>query len=341
MSNAPLIAARDADWLPHRYDPEYDAVHFRYLPRSRHDEVTFLTDDHLGPGDPVIIRRDEAMASTAAPAPIHFIFHSAYCCSTMLARALDVPGHAMGLKEPVILNDLVGWRHRGADGRKVAMVLDHSLRLLARPFGPGEAVVVKPSNIVNPLIPALLTMRPEAKALLLFAPLDEYLASIARKGMWGRLWVRDLLAKYIPEGIIDLGLAGEDYLRLTDLQAAAVGWLAQHALFARVAAQFGERRIATLDSSRLTAAPRPIFGSVAAHFGLSLSDADITRIVAGPAFTSDSKTRTRFDEGQRAASYRDGRALHAEEVDMVGEWALTLARNAGVAMTLSFAIGET
>ncbi len=339
MSNAPLIVARDPAWLAHRYDPQHDAFHFRHVPRARHDEAPFLTDEHLGVGEPVIVRREEALASAPEPAPIHFIFHSAYCCSTMLARAMDLPGHAMGLKEPVVLNDLVGWRHRGGEGRRVAMVLDHSLRLLARPFGKGESIVVKPSNVVNPLIPAMLAMRPKARALLLFAPLDEYLASIARKGMWGRLWVRDLLTKFIPEGIIDLGLSGEDYLRLTDIQAAAVGWLAQHALFARIAAQFGPDRIATLDSSRLTADPPRVFGDAARHFDLRLPEKAVARVVAGPAFTSDSKSGRRFEEGQRAASYRDGRALHAEEVGMVGEWASKLAENAGIAMTLPFALG--
>jgi hypothetical protein len=339
--SAPLPAPpADPAWLPHRYDPQYDAVHFRHVPRARHDILTFLTDDHLGPGEAVVIRREEALAAMPAPAPIHFIFHSAYCCSTMLARAMDLPGHAMGLKEPVILNDLVGWRHRGAEGRQVAMVLDHSLRLLARPYAPGECVIVKPSNLVNPMIPALLAMRPQARALLLFAPLDEFLASIARKGMWGRLWVRDLLAKFLPEGIIDLGLAGDDYLRLTDLQAAAVGWLAQHALFAKVAAQFGAERIATLDSRRLTADPQPVFAAVAAHFGLGLSPQELQAVVNGPAFTSDSKTRAQFGREERATNYQDGRALHADEIDMVGAWAKTLADNAGIAMTLPFAIGE-
>jgi hypothetical protein len=339
MSNAPLIPAASADWLPHRYDPQYDAVHFRYLPRARHDEVTFLIDEHLGPGEAVVIRREDALAAAPQPAPMHFIFHSAYCCSTMLTRALDMPGHAMGLKEPVILNDLVGWRHRGAEGRRVAMVLDHSLRLLARPFGADEVVIVKPSNLVNPMIPALLSMRAEARALLLFAPLDEFLASIARKGMWGRLWVRDLLAKLLLEGVVDLGLAGDDYLRLTDLQAAAVGWLAQQALFAKVAAQFGATRIATLDSSQLTAEPERIFAAVAAHFGIRLSPAEVRAVVDGPAFTSDSKSRGQFDGNQRIANYQDGRKLHADELGMVGEWTQTLAASAGVAMTLPFAIG--
>ena len=215
----------EAEWLAHRYDPQYDAFHFRFVPRARHAEIPFLTDDHLGPVEPLAVRREEAVALASPPAPIHFIFHSAYCCSTLLAAAFDIPGVAMGLKEPVLFNDLIGWRLRGATGPQVARVLDEGLRLLARPFGAGEAVVVKPSNIINPLIPAILSMRPQSRALLLYAPLDDYLASIARKGMWGRLWVRDGFEKLAREGMIaPLGIMPDQYMGLTDIQVAAAGW---------------------------------------------------------------------------------------------------------------------
>ena len=55
----------------------------------------------------------DVVRAAARPATMHFIFHSAFCCSTVLARAFDIPGIAMGLKEPPIYNDIVGWRHRG------------------------------------------------------------------------------------------------------------------------------------------------------------------------------------------------------------------------------------
>ena len=53
----------------------------------------------------------------------------------MLARAFDLPGAAMGYKEPQILNDAVGLRLREGDPRQVAAALDAALWLLARPLG--------------------------------------------------------------------------------------------------------------------------------------------------------------------------------------------------------------
>jgi hypothetical protein len=325
----------DAQWLAHRYDPGHDAFHMRYVPRARHATVPFLTDQHLGETDaPLVLRRNEAVAQAPVPGPIHFIFHSAYCCSTLLAATFDHPGVAMGLKEPVLLNDLMGWRHRGAKGPELARVLDEGLRLLARPFGPHEAVVVKPSNLVNPLIPAIMAMRPQARALLLHAPLDTYLASIARKGMAGRLWARDLFVKLLPEGILaPLGIAPDDCLGLTDIQVAAVGWLAQQRQFQELAVRLGDR-VATLDSERLIARPADAMAALARLFGVALDEEAIALIVDGPIFARDAKTGAGFARGQRAQDAQRGMVLHGEEVEKVAHWARVLADNAGIAMTL-------
>lgn len=325
----------DAQWLAHRYDPGHDAFHMLPVARMRHAQVPFLTDTHLfDAGAPMVVRRSDAMAMATPPAPIHFLFHSAYCCSTLLAAAFDMPGVAMGLKEPVLLNDIVGWRHRGGQGSDVARVLDESLRLLARPFAAGEAVVVKPSNLINPLIPAIMGLRPDARALLLHAPLDAYLASIARKGLAGRLWVRDLFTKLMNEGMLGrLGIAPDDYLGLTDIQVAAAGWLAQHQQFGLLCERLGPR-VASLDSETLVARPGNVLTALAPMFGLVLDDDRIDAIVRGPIFARDAKTGDAFGDGQRTREARRGLEQYADEVEKVSHWARVVADNAEIALTL-------
>lgn len=325
---SPAAIARDPAWFPHRYDPGHDAVHFRHVPRDVHRAVTFVTDEYLPPGQPAVIRMADAMAAMPATAPLHFILHSAFCCSTVLARAFDLPGTAMGLKEPVFLNDLVGWQHRGGTAKMIAPVLDAGLTLLARPFAPGEAVVVKPSNLCNGLAPAMLTMRPQARALLLYAPLKVYLGSIAKKGMTGRLWVRELLVKQLREGLHQLGFKGEDYLGQTDIQVAAMTWLAQHALFAHLVRQFGDR-VRTLDSDRLMAEPVAAMRALSAFYAIPL---DAEAVVAGPAFTTHSKSRDSFGSAARAAENAAAAAAHAEEIEKVAVWTEAVAKAAGVPM---------
>ena len=326
----------DAAWLAHRYDPGNDAVHLVPVPRDLHRSAAFLTDDCFPAGlEPLVVRRADAVAAAPPPAPLHFIFHSAYCCSTLLARAFDRPGWAMGLKEPVILNDIVGWRRRGGQGPDQASVLDDVLTLLARPFQAGEAVVVKPSNIVNALGPAMLALRPGARALLLHAPLRAYLASIAKKGLDGRLWVRTLLLGLLDDGLVDLGFSNRDHLGHSDLQAAAVGWLAQQALFEAMAQRFGPERVRTLDSETLLQSPGPVMARLAALFGLPLDADALIEIVQGPAFTRHSKLETAFAADDRAREHRAASDLHADEIDKVARWAEAVAQAAGVPMRSS------
>lgn len=322
------------DWHAHRYDPVQDAFQFRLIPRGLHRSATFLTDDYLPTGSSqVAIRREDAIAAAAAPAPLHFIFHSAFCCSTLLVRAFDRPGVAMGLKEPMVFNDLSGWRHRGAKPADIARVLDSALTLIGRPFTAGEAVIVKPSNIVNPMIAVSLAMRPTSRALFLEAPLGTYLSSIAKKEMTGRLWVRDLLVKLLRDGLIDLGFETQDFLGQTDLQVAAVGWLAQHALFARITTQFPDRT-RTLDSETLLSRPMDCLSALAELYRLPLDQAAIAEIVAGPAFTEHSKHGTAFGNDARAAEYRKAANAHSDEIEKVIVWAAAVANNAGLSMDL-------
>ena len=323
--------ARDPLWLADRYDPGHDSIHFRYVDRDQHRAATFLTDEYLGTEpSPIVIRREDVCAAAPKQGPIHFIFHSAFCCSTLLARTFDLPGVSMGLREPTILNDIVGWRHRGGDPQKIGPVLDDTLAVLSRPYGSGEAIIVKPSNVCNGIAEAMIAGRPQARAILLYAPLPIFLASVSKKGMWGRLWVRDLMIKQLKDGLIDLGFEDDDYLGLTDLQVAAVGWLAQQDLFARIYNRFGSERILRLDSETLLDQPCHNVSAIANLFGLNLSKIQIDEIIHGSAFSTNSKTGLVFNREERDAEYNVAAQIHSEEIEKVTIWAKAVAVNAGL-----------
>lgn len=337
MAANPDLAAVAADsiWLPNRYDESQDLIHFVRLTREEHRAVTFITDEYIRPDAPrLVLNRSDVMAAAGPPAPLHFIFHSAYCCSTVLARAVDIEDVSMGLKEPLILNDLVGWRRRGADPRQVGAMADAILTLLARPFAPGEAVVVKPSNVLNGLAPAVLALRPRSNAILLHAPLADFLGSVAKKGLWGRRWVRELFIGQLRDGIVDLGLDEHQYLDLTDLQIAAASWLAQHRLFSLLVEKFGPKRVRVLDSTILTARPEAVMAGLSGLFGLGLDEAGIEKAVAGPAFTTHSKSMAGFGAADRLAEQRDAASIHADEIGKVSIWAQAVADSAGVSMRI-------
>lgn len=320
------------EWLTHRYDEDADCFQLRQLDRSQHDSAAFITDEYLGVEEsPRVISRKDAIAGVSKTNTLHFILHSAFCASTMLARGFNLPGSSMGLKEPVLLNDIVGWRRRGAAPAAVAERLDHSLHMLARPFKGDKAVVVKPSNVFNALAPLALTMRPASKAILLYAPLPVFLVSVARKGLWCRLWCRELLEGLITDGIVNMGFEPRDYFRQSDLQIAAVGWLTQQQLFADMIDRFGPERIATLDSETLTLNPEPTLAAALRHFAMDVSP---VQIAGHPAFATHSKFGGDFDVRNRATEHQAAAEAYGDEIEKVLVWAKAVADAAGIPLSL-------
>lgn len=331
----------DATYLAHRYDEMADAFRFLPVPRDIHRQCTFITDEHLPDIENYSLhRRSDVQAHDPETAPVHFIFHSAYCCSTMLARAFDIESISMGLKEPVILNDMIGWRRRGADPAKWKQVLDQSLNLLGRPFSDDKAVIIKPSNICTPLAIPMLMSRPEAKALLLYAPIESFLRSIAKKEMWGRIWVRDVLIGTRQDGYLIDGFTGEDLLKLTDLQVAAIGWLSQHAAFAKIIDAIGKDRVRTLDSDTLLARSSETIAALSELFDLDFDDDRLQQILNGPAFTSHSKLEQNepdkiFDAEARQLEQDNIAKLHGNEITMVATWTKAVADSQNIKFSLS------
>ena len=331
----------DADYLPHRYDEVADGFRFVHVPRDVHRNCTFITDEHLPDVERYeLISRADVAQVPLKTVPVHFIFHSAYCCSTMMARAFDIPGVSMGLKEPVILNDMIGWRRRGADKQRLATVLDKSLDLLARPMGDDRAVIIKPSNICTPLAIPALKLRPESKALLLYAPLESYLQSIVKKEMWGRIWVRDVLIGTLKDGYAIGGFSTEQLLQLTDLQVAAIGWLSQHAAFAKIIETIGSDRVQTLDSDSFLGNQKSTISALDQFFHLRMDDKEIEKTLEGPAFTSHSKLDQAkrgevFDATIRQQEQDQMAALHGSEIDMVTQWTKAVADNQGMKLELN------
>lgn len=333
VSKAHFLA--DPGWLAHRFDGGGSRIRFLHVDRATRARVPFLTDEHLPNGEARWLGSAEAVAGTSAPAPLGFVLHSAFCCSTLVANALEIEGLATALKEPVILNDIVGWRARGADARRVGAALDDVLKLLGRPFMAGEAVVIKPSNVTAPLWRTMLAQRQKAGALLLHAQLRTYLASVASKGMWGRLWVRELQWKLMRDGLADFGYSPEEVFRQSDLQVAALGWLAQHRLFAELIAQFGPARVRALDSETLLARPADALQALGQLFGVAMDEALARSIAAGPVFGRHAKTGEAFGAAERRAVHAGPAEANADEIDKVALWAEAVAAHAGIALTLS------
>ena len=320
----------DPRWLPLHIDWAQATLQFVHLDRSDHAKVTFLTDEYLRPLNPPLRSFPLGGIMPAATAAPHYVFHSAFCCSTLLARALDVPGVVMGLSEPQIVNELAS---AALQRRLSGELLKNVIHLLGRPFGAAESVVIKPSNEANVLAPALLQNEERSRAIFLYAPLPRFLKSVANKGMWGRIWGRRLYSALSRRTGLDLGISDADRLELTDLQVSALAWLLHHAEGADIVARF-PGRVLTLDSETFLARRAETLAAVGRHFGLEGDEQRWREIVEGPVFKSHSKELGRGFSPEDSSHAGPVMPVVKEEIEMVVQWAGAIAEHARLPIDL-------
>ena len=317
------------EWIAHRFDEATNQIRFVEYDRETRASVPFLTDTYL-PEKPFRAEsRPRAMELAGPPAPVHFIFHSGFCCSTLFASCFDQPGLATNLSEPMILNDATGWRRRGAPPAEVGRLVDDALNLLARPFAGDQAAVIKPSTIINALTPAIMRIRPTARAIVMHAPLQDFVTSIAKKGLDGRLWARELFLGMRKEGLVEgLGFDDEQYFGQTDLQIAAIAWLGQQRLFAQLIESYPDR-VRSLDSKTFLDSSRQAIEAAAQLFGLNVEPAQLDR-AAAETLGKNSKNGKPFGRESREADYQSARSAHGDEIEKVTGWASAVADSAGI-----------
>ena len=323
----------DPQWLAHRFDEATNEIRFVEHDRATRALVPFLTDSYLPEKAFLAQSRDQARQVAPARAPIHFVFHSGFCCSTLFAACFDQPGLATAFSEPMILNDLTGWRQRGASPSDVGRLLDDALTFLSRPFDGDQASILKPSTVVNGLAKAMMHVRPHARAVVMYAPIGDFLISIAKKGLDGRRWARELFVAMRKEGLTDnLGFSDEDYFGQTDLQIAAVAWLCQQQLFANLLHVYPDR-VRSLSSERFLERPEAAINAAASLFDVQMSKDNIAAAKSG-ALARNSKDGKPFGHDAREAEYRAARAAYGDEVEKVRIWADAVAASAGLVTAL-------
>jgi hypothetical protein len=321
--------AADPDWLPHTFDESGTALTSVHVPRADRARLTFLSDDHYRGNYPKVALPAEALREAAAAAPgpaaLHFIYHTSFCCSTLLAKALDIPDLTVGLREPDVLINLANRFIRSEDAANRAR-LDLVLRLLGRPYAGERAVIVKPTNFANRLVAATLTLRPGSRAILLYSDLRTLLLSFAKKGMRGRIWGRRLYAQCAAWTSLRTGFSPKDTFEQTDLQIAGLAWLMQIDHFNRMAASFGPARVMTLDSAAFMAAVPETLAAAGAFFSLDIGESQARAIAAGPVFTTHSKfAQQDYSVEARDADHAALMAAHGEEIAMVEKWVEAVA----------------
>lgn len=329
MTNAaPDTLVADPAWFPHAVDMERRVVEFARIDRAGLAREAFLDARMAGSVSGAAAAPLEALSSLIeanAPKPA-FIFHSAFCCSTLMARALDAPGDCLSLKEPDILMGLANayrMARNPAARAEVDKARDLILALLARPHQASERVLIKPTNTANNLAPICAAGR--ARILFLYGDLKSFLVSVLKKGEACKAFVRKQYTIFAldPDGVG--AIPERQALGFTDLQIAALVWRHQMELFTRLLSAPGEDNVRSLDFRRLLDKPAETLIGANHHMALKIDEKTLAAAAAGPVFQKNSKfDDQQYDAGARAQDEAELVARHSEELDMIENWAMQL-----------------
>lgn len=316
----PLLSeiAADPSWLPHHVDMQAQRLHFLRVEPESYTQSGFLADRKAeGAGDAASVGFGELAELSVETGPLHFIFHTAFCRSTLLARALNIPGVSFGLSEPGIFASLTNAGQAGAP------LIAPVMRLMARARPGGEVVFAKPTNHSNRLIPALLHAVPEARAVLMTNPLDTFLRSVARKGMMGRRWGRNLFLEMQSYAGMDFGMDPRESFAMSDMQAAGLAWFLNQNYFAALLAGPDGTRLKVLDGDVFNTARSQTIAATLEFAGQPIASEQAEAAAASGVFAVHSKRGGAFDGAEEAAAIADDKL--SEEIGQVSEWVSMIA----------------
>jgi hypothetical protein len=282
---------------------EGDSALFVPMDRAAYYRSIFL-DGRISPAAPQSMRLPVgALAEQAPPpAPTGWIFHVAHCGSTLLARALDRPSSNLVLREPLSLRQ----QALAPDPRRLALTLS----MLSKRYREDLPTIVKANVPVNFLLPRLAEADPDARSILLYATLRDYVLAILRSDNH-REWLRRVTAQLAAH----LG----DLSSLTDAQRCAALWLAQRRAFADSISLMPNAR--SLDAEAFFAAPGPVLRAAADHLAVPMSDGEIDAAVTGPLFATYSKNPEEpFDNSARLARRSELEGPLAGELAQAQAW---------------------
>lgn len=249
-----------------------------------------------------------------------FIFHTAFCCSTLLARSLDFPGQTMVFREPLTLLQLADLK-RGLSQSDQAydLLLEKTLQSLLNSSFSERRVVIKPTNLANNLLPDLIAIAPSAKFLLLHDELEPFMISVLKRPEESATGIQHFLNRFLLDNPM------EDRSLLTQTRGklhyqAALAWALQKRYLNNVL-ESNAASIRTIQTPRLLEEPTNALASISEWLALDLDSQPFSDIVTTPVWNRNAKhPGKRYDPEQRAREQASLRLRFASAVDDATQW---------------------
>jgi len=253
-----------------------------------------------------------------AASPVRSIFHLGHCGSTLLSRALAASLNILPLREPLTMRRLAA---ETGTQQLLALVLAAHTRV----FHPPQVAMIKASSTCNRLIEPVLEQHPDARAILLYVPLETYLA-----GMLGKLTPAADLRTQAEAKLADwqaipkaapLAVEGLDTAQL-----AVLAWLSSMYFLLAAAGRF-PRHTLLLNFEVLLADAETSLTHCANFMGMGTETAQI--LSAWPEISNgySKQPDLAYSAFNRRTTLQRGRTSRSNELDRGMTWAGALVRD--------------
>ena len=329
-----LIHLTSPDWLLAGFDEGRELFQFARVSRQTYRDSSFL-DHRIKPlpervatatGSEVDLTLGKLAGRRAA-----YVFHTAFCASTLLALCLDHPGRTLVLREPKVLARLGALLRDTPSSGSVQMGLlkQRVFGLLDRSYA-GEAVVIKPSNFANSLVQDVLDERSGAGAqhqcLLLSNGLRNLIISILKNEPEARERMPVFLEALLRDSdyLEHAGLPPVESLDL--LQQSAVFWHCQRHFFQCIKCPSGTRQLLPVSMETFLVRPLDTLVAINEFLQLGLSEELLIEVVERGEFRRHSKTGAGYGPEQQLLEAQAIAQRHDAEICRTLKWAAPLLR---------------
>ena len=311
----------DTKWFPHRYNIETGYLEMINLNRQTIETTTFLASPDF-PSEETTRQLVDAKSMGLVSAPLSppaFIFHSAFCCSTLIARAMDSPGKVRSLKEPQITMDIAAHIRRTGS---IPVHINTIRNLLSRTSIVGERTVIKPTNMANNLLLHSTELLSRSPILFLYGSLRGFLISVLKKGEQGRYMARRMYSIFRNDPTRFKEIPLKQVATLTDLQIAAMVWLLQIEIFEEKLLSCTDGLMASLHCDDFLVQPIGYLASINQHLKLSLTDKELIQLSRSDILNLDSKQQDKsYNSEKRKAESKKVEDEYGSTLDHICNWA--------------------
>jgi len=262
------------------------------------------------------------------PQPASFIFHSAFCCSTLMTRYLDALDRFLVLREPHSIYEIASLQRFHGKNVLPDVTADEwqalyrlIMLLLVRRFDNNAPVVMKPSDGCNNLMANMLGEHADNTGLFIYTSLERFLVSVLKQDdrhEWAAIRAReltlDLLHNSIQPKVSPIGLGPG--------QNAALVWVLQMDSYRALHEGPYGKRIRCLNSSDFLDDPVAVITALTSHFGHPVPADTVAELLSAANLEVHSKLPSQhYDQQTREREFREERGKYDERITRIMQWA--------------------